>query len=133
MTYNRYDNGKIYQITNNLNDMVYIGSTCLPLRKRWYNQAEFEQSFVPGGRLHGIKYASGLRYRAKMVQNGSNGTNGTCFDQTFETSREALAVLLLYSIVCPKQLPFVPFEPFCTISHVWCDCLVYTGQNTKHT
>ena len=37
MTYNRYDNGKIYQITNNLNDMVYIGSTCLPLRKRWYN------------------------------------------------------------------------------------------------
>jgi hypothetical protein len=26
--------------------------------------AEFEQSFVPGGRLHGIKYASGLRYRA---------------------------------------------------------------------
>ena len=37
MTYNRYNNGKIYQITNNLNDMVYIGSTCLPLRKRWYN------------------------------------------------------------------------------------------------
>ena len=26
-----------YQITNNLNDMIYIGSTCLPLRKRWYN------------------------------------------------------------------------------------------------
>ena len=37
MTYNRYNNGKIYQITNNLNDMIYIGSTCLPLRKRWYN------------------------------------------------------------------------------------------------
>jgi hypothetical protein len=37
MTYNRYTNGKIYQITNNLNDMIYIGSTCLPLRKRWYN------------------------------------------------------------------------------------------------
>ena len=36
-TNNRYTNGKIYQITNNLNDMVYIGSTCLPLRKRWYN------------------------------------------------------------------------------------------------
>ena len=34
---NRYTNGKIYQITNNLNDMIYIGSTCLPLRKRWYN------------------------------------------------------------------------------------------------
>ena len=37
MTYNRYQNGKIYQITNNIDDMVYIGSTCLPLRKRWYN------------------------------------------------------------------------------------------------
>ena len=36
-TNNRYTNGKIYQITNNLNDMIYIGSTCLPLRKRWYN------------------------------------------------------------------------------------------------
>ena len=31
MTYNRYTNSKIYQITNNLNDMIYIGSTCLPL------------------------------------------------------------------------------------------------------
>jgi hypothetical protein len=32
MTYNRYDNAKIYRITNNANDLVYIGSTCLPLR-----------------------------------------------------------------------------------------------------
>ena len=33
MTHNtRYNNGKIYKIINNFNDMVYIGSTCLPLR-----------------------------------------------------------------------------------------------------
>ena len=37
MNYNRYNNGKIYQIINNIDDMVYIGSTCLPLRKRFYN------------------------------------------------------------------------------------------------
>ena len=33
----RYNNGKIYKIINNFNDMVYIGSTCLPLRKRIFN------------------------------------------------------------------------------------------------
>ena len=32
----RYDNGKIYRITNNIDNMIYIGSTCLPLRKRLY-------------------------------------------------------------------------------------------------
>ena len=32
----RYDNGKIYRITNNIDEMIYIGSTCLPLRKRFY-------------------------------------------------------------------------------------------------
>jgi hypothetical protein len=53
MTYNRYTNGKIYQITNNLNDMIYIGSTCLPLRKRWYNHKNDERSVVtPYSRDH---------------------------------------------------------------------------------
>ena len=36
MTSIRYDNGKIYRITNNIDNMIYIGSTCLPLRKRLY-------------------------------------------------------------------------------------------------
>ena len=44
MTYNRYQNGKIYQITNNIDDMVYIGSTCLPLRKRIYNHKKEHHS-----------------------------------------------------------------------------------------
>ena len=44
MTYNRYDNGKIYQITNNIDDMVYVGSTCLPLRKRLYNHKKEHHS-----------------------------------------------------------------------------------------
>ena len=31
-----YQNGKIYKITNCIDDEVYIGSTCAPLTKRWY-------------------------------------------------------------------------------------------------
>jgi group I intron endonuclease len=33
----RYKNGKIYKIVNDINDQLYIGSTCLPLSKRLYN------------------------------------------------------------------------------------------------
>ena len=52
MTYNRYHNGKIYQITNNIDDMVYIGSTCLPLRKRIYNhKKEYHSGKGPNRRL----------------------------------------------------------------------------------
>ena len=36
----RYNNGKIYKIIHNFNDMVYIGSTCLPLHKRIFNHKE---------------------------------------------------------------------------------------------
>ena len=32
-TNNRYTNGKIYQITNNLNDMIYIGARAAPARQ----------------------------------------------------------------------------------------------------
>ena len=33
----RYQTGKIYQIVNDVNDQVYIGSTCMPLSKRLYS------------------------------------------------------------------------------------------------
>jgi group I intron endonuclease len=33
----RYETGKIYQIVNDVNDQVYIGSTCMPLSKRLYS------------------------------------------------------------------------------------------------
>ena len=59
MNYNRYDNGKIYQIINNIDDMVYIGSTCLPLRKRFYNhKKEHHAGKNPNRRLfvHAQKY-----------------------------------------------------------------------------
>jgi hypothetical protein len=40
----RYNNGKIYKIINNFNDMVYIGSTCLPLRKRIFNHKKEQRA-----------------------------------------------------------------------------------------
>ena len=33
---NRYNNGKIYKLVNNVNDKIYVGSTCLTLAKRFY-------------------------------------------------------------------------------------------------
>ena len=59
MNYNRYNNGKIYQIINNIDDMVYIGSTCLPLKKRIYNhKEEYHAGKGPNRRLfqHAQKY-----------------------------------------------------------------------------
>lgn len=34
---NRYQNGKIYKIVNNVDEQIYIGSTCLTLPKRIYH------------------------------------------------------------------------------------------------
>lgn len=33
---NRYDNGKIYKLVNDVNEEIYVGSTCMPLHKRLY-------------------------------------------------------------------------------------------------
>jgi group I intron endonuclease len=33
---NRYENGKIYKLVNNVDEKIYVGSTCLPLAKRLY-------------------------------------------------------------------------------------------------
>ena len=33
---NRYQNGKVYKIVNDVNDDIYVGSTCLTLSKRKY-------------------------------------------------------------------------------------------------
>ena len=32
----RYENGKIYKLVNNADKEIYVGSTCLPLHKRFY-------------------------------------------------------------------------------------------------
>jgi len=32
----RYSNGKIYKLVNNVDDEIYVGSTCLPFAKRFY-------------------------------------------------------------------------------------------------
>jgi len=33
----RYENGKIYKLVNNVDDSFYVGSTCLSLAKRMYS------------------------------------------------------------------------------------------------
>ena len=34
---NRYANGKVYKLINDVDDEIYIGSTCMPLSKRLYD------------------------------------------------------------------------------------------------
>ena len=55
----KFNNAQIYRITNNNDDMVYIGSTCLPLKKRFYNhRKEFHAKKGQNRRLfqHAAKY-----------------------------------------------------------------------------
>ncbi len=41
---NKYENGKIYKVVDNINGNIYIGSTCLTLEKRLINhKAKFNQ------------------------------------------------------------------------------------------
>lgn len=35
-TDSRYANGKVYKLVNDVDEEIYVGSTCLPLRKRMY-------------------------------------------------------------------------------------------------
>ena len=59
MKYNKYHNAKIYKIVNNVDDMVYIGSTCLSLSKRKYlHKTEQVADKSPNRRLfmHTKKY-----------------------------------------------------------------------------
>lgn len=37
MSINRYAQGKIYKLVNDMDDEIYVGSTCLPLHKRLYD------------------------------------------------------------------------------------------------
>ena len=41
----RYSNGKIYKLVNNVDDEIYVGSTCTPLAKRWYEHKKYAERF----------------------------------------------------------------------------------------
>ena len=47
-----YNNGKIYQILNNINDEVYVGSTIQPLSKRLHCHKSHSDSLVRKNKLH---------------------------------------------------------------------------------
>ena len=40
MNIDRYKGGKIYKIVNDVDDEIYVGSTCLSLAKRFYNHKQ---------------------------------------------------------------------------------------------
>lgn len=44
-----YQNGKIYKITCDENDLVYYGSTCSPLRKRFHDHKCCYKNYMKGG------------------------------------------------------------------------------------
>ena len=44
----RYQNGRIYKIVNNVDDEIYVGSTCLPLSKRlYYHKCDRNKKSLP--------------------------------------------------------------------------------------
>ena len=45
-----YTNGKIYQVLNNINDKVYVGSTCQKRRQRMDNHRQY--SIARDGKLY---------------------------------------------------------------------------------
>ena len=49
---NRYKNGKIYTIRNYVDDGVYVGSTCNPLHKRFYQHKEKSRGRKSNMKLH---------------------------------------------------------------------------------
>ena len=44
MTQTRYKNAKIYKIVNDIDDYIYVGSTCSPLYKRKYHHKNDSKS-----------------------------------------------------------------------------------------
>jgi len=43
-----YKNGKIYKIINDTSDMIYIGSTCDDLHKRFYAHKKIYKCYIDG-------------------------------------------------------------------------------------
>lgn len=48
----RYNNGKIYVIRNCLDNEIYVGSTCMPLHKRWYNHKQTCKNLKYNGKIY---------------------------------------------------------------------------------
>lgn len=77
----KYENGKVYMICNDTSDMIYIGSTCDDLRKRFYNHKKIYKSFCEGG------YKK-IPCNSKYI-----------FDDNMETSK----IILLENVSCDSK------------------------------
>ena len=85
-----YENGKVYMICNDTSDMIYIGSTCDELRKRFYTHKRIYKSFCEGGYK---KIPSNSKY---------------IFDHDIISSK----IILLEKVSCKskQELLFTPLE-----------------------
>ena len=73
----RYQNGKIYEIRTDFSEQVYIGSTCLPLAKRFFNHKKEERELSHcEGKLESLdlqtfyKYKNGRKRTTKTDKKG---------------------------------------------------------------
>lgn len=66
-----YSKGKIYQILNNVDNDVYVGSTCVPLAKRlWKHKWEFEnRQFIDRPLTNKMKLLGVDAFYIELVEN----------------------------------------------------------------
>src|SRR5687767_8045615 len=64
-----YNNSKIYKIVNNVNNKIYIGSTCNLLRVRWnWHKADMKKK--PNRLIYQEKYILGVQnFRIILIEN----------------------------------------------------------------
>ena len=68
---NKFENGKIYKIVDNVSDMVYIGSTCKTLQHR-LKQHEVHYKLFKAGKNHFVtvfKILENSDYKIELVEN----------------------------------------------------------------
>ena len=63
----RYQNGKIYTLRSNSTDKFYIGSTCLPLRKRLY-QHKYNYTNHQSGKYHYTSAYEIVKYEDSYIE-----------------------------------------------------------------
>ena len=65
-----YKNVKIYLILNNVNDDIYVGSTCQPLSKRFYEHRSRCKTLTNYGKLYPVMRDTGRdNFYIELIEN----------------------------------------------------------------
>ena len=104
ITLNKYNNGKIYKITNNINNECYIGSTCQELIKRLYDHKRLYKLWLIDN-LKNPFIASYILFNSYLLQNCKIELleNYPCLNKQELFLREGYYVKLLNTI--NKNIP----------------------------